>query len=343
MLGNELILLAMNPALVQSLFHAFMFVWLLFVGGCIGSFMNVVIFRLPAGLSVAHPGSRCPNCCHSIRWHDNIPVISWLVLRAKCRDCKAPISVRYASVEALIGIIVVALAIVEVYIPTRRLFWIQPIDWVLIWGRFTVHVAVICTAVCAAFMEFDRRRVPMRLFYAATFLALVGVFAIRVPSVHLQFVVLAPGPISALRDMAIGIALGWVLAPIVLQSSTANRRFRPSRWTIVLIGGALGWQALLFVAVIAALVSLLLGSLSRRVFLIRRIPPSAGVVAALLTLLYSAPSLTAWITTWQTSWSGGEDRTGLMTGVIVVAAAASLILMSLRPIPSGTRKMSVAR
>jgi len=68
-------------------------------GALIGSFLNVVVWRTPRGESLVHPGSHCPHCNHEIRWFDNIPVVSWLVLRAKCRDCGAPISARYPAVE----------------------------------------------------------------------------------------------------------------------------------------------------------------------------------------------------------------------------------------------------
>ena len=68
-------------------------------GALIGSFLNVVIYRVPLGRSVVAPASACGQCGHPIRWYDNIPVISWLVLRGRCRDCGAHISVRYPLVE----------------------------------------------------------------------------------------------------------------------------------------------------------------------------------------------------------------------------------------------------
>lgn len=70
-------------------------------GSIIGSFLNVVIHRVPRGRSVLRPASTCGACGHAIRWYDNIPVVSWLVLRARCRDCGARISARYPLIEAL--------------------------------------------------------------------------------------------------------------------------------------------------------------------------------------------------------------------------------------------------
>ena len=79
------------------------FIWLL--GLCVGSFLNVVVYRLPAGLSINKPRrSFCPRCNQPIAWYDNIPVLSWLLLRARCRRCGGSISVQYPLVEALTGL-----------------------------------------------------------------------------------------------------------------------------------------------------------------------------------------------------------------------------------------------
>ena len=74
------------------------------VGLLFGSFLNVCISRLPAHESIVTPRSRCTSCGHTIRWYDNIPVLSWLLLRARCRDCKARISWRYPAVELAVGL-----------------------------------------------------------------------------------------------------------------------------------------------------------------------------------------------------------------------------------------------
>ncbi len=70
-----------------------------FLGAAIGSFLNVCIARLPAGESVVKPRSRCPACGETIRWFDNVPVLSWLLLRARCRACREPISWQYPAIE----------------------------------------------------------------------------------------------------------------------------------------------------------------------------------------------------------------------------------------------------
>jgi len=74
---------------------------LLLAGACVGSFINVVVWRLPREESIVWPGSHCPHCGRAVLWHDNIPVLGWLSLRGRCRDCHQPISARYPLVETL--------------------------------------------------------------------------------------------------------------------------------------------------------------------------------------------------------------------------------------------------
>ncbi len=89
----------MDPVLAVSIFV---------LGLAFGSFLNVCVYRLPRDLSVVRPGSACPNCKKPIRFYDNIPVLGWLFLRGRCRDCKAPISPRYLVVELLTGLLFLA-------------------------------------------------------------------------------------------------------------------------------------------------------------------------------------------------------------------------------------------
>jgi leader peptidase (prepilin peptidase)/N-methyltransferase len=86
---------------VIELFFAFIF------GLAVGSFLNVCICRIPKGESIVYPPSRCPKCKEPIKWYDNIPVISYLLLRGKCRNCGSPISIQYPLVELLTGVLTV--------------------------------------------------------------------------------------------------------------------------------------------------------------------------------------------------------------------------------------------
>ena len=87
---------------------AIFFALVFFIGACIGSFLNVCIARWPAEESVVRPRSRCPHCGTMIAWYDNVPILSWMVLRAKCRSCGEPISAQYPAVEAAAGVVWVA-------------------------------------------------------------------------------------------------------------------------------------------------------------------------------------------------------------------------------------------
>ena len=83
-------------------------------GLVVGSFLNVVIHRVPQGLSIVRPPSRCPSCGTTLLARDNVPVVSWLLLRGKCRTCRAPISPRYPLIELATGCLFAAVAFVVV-------------------------------------------------------------------------------------------------------------------------------------------------------------------------------------------------------------------------------------
>ena len=83
-------------------------IWYLFVfanGCCIGSFLNVVVYRMPRDKSLISPPSSCPACGRRIHFYDNIPLVSWILLGRKCRFCKAPVSPRYFVIELLTGLV----------------------------------------------------------------------------------------------------------------------------------------------------------------------------------------------------------------------------------------------
>jgi leader peptidase (prepilin peptidase)/N-methyltransferase len=93
------------PTYTQGMPSLFAFeILALLLGLLFGSFLNVCISRLPAHQSISKPRSHCPNCQATIRWYDNIPLLSWVILRARCRQCKTPISWRYPAVELAVGL-----------------------------------------------------------------------------------------------------------------------------------------------------------------------------------------------------------------------------------------------
>lgn len=126
------------------------------VGLLVGSFLNVVAHRIPAGVRVTTPPSACPSCGHRIRPYDNVPVVSWLLLRGRCRDCRAPISIRYPLGEA--GTAVLFALTAALIGPS----WVLP---AFLWFAAVVEVLVI--------IDLAHKRIPNRILYPGTAVALV--------------------------------------------------------------------------------------------------------------------------------------------------------------------------
>ncbi|AFY37005.1 type 4 prepilin peptidase 1 [[Leptolyngbya] sp. PCC 7376] len=126
------------------------------IGSCFGSFLNVVVYRLPEGLSLIHPPSRCPKCGHGLSARENIPVFGWITLLGKCRWCKTPIPVRYPLVEAFVGLLFVA-----------------------VFFRFGLHLEAIAAAVLLfwltslALIDFDTFTLPNSLTQSGLVLGLI--------------------------------------------------------------------------------------------------------------------------------------------------------------------------
>jgi leader peptidase (prepilin peptidase)/N-methyltransferase len=144
--------------------------WVFVIGGAIGSFLNVVIYRLPRDMSLSHPGSRCPKCGHAIRWYHNLPIAGWLLLRGKCYDCKAAISPRYPLVELAVAAGFVSLAYADVYVPSMHAYHKVGMNSAppsLSTGLgllgFLAHAYVGCTLLAAVLIRWDGQRLPWRL------------------------------------------------------------------------------------------------------------------------------------------------------------------------------------
>ncbi|HJS07094.1 MAG TPA: prepilin peptidase [Pirellulales bacterium] len=157
--------------------------WVFVVGSAIGSFLNVVIYRMPRGMSLSKPGSHCPKCGRPIRWYDNLPIAGWLLLRGKCRDCQATISPRYPLVELAIAVLFVATAYFDVYRPTfeAALDAAATMDstplkvhlGMRLLAMFA-HVWAGCTLIAALFIAWDGQRVPWPLVIPAAAVTAFG-------------------------------------------------------------------------------------------------------------------------------------------------------------------------
>jgi prepilin signal peptidase PulO-like enzyme (type II secretory pathway) len=234
--------------------------WLIVVGGCVGSFLNVVVHRLPLGLNVAYPGSRCPQCRHAIRGYDNIPVLSWLVLRGQCRDCKLPISCRYPLVEAGVGLVSGILASVDLFSNwwgwTITASELNPWSSWIPWWRYAGHFVLACTLLSAALMEYDRQAVPRRLFYPVIGLGLLTLWLVPQatdwPFGRDDWS--SAGVVRFLMEFAIAILTGLLIAVlregnVALALSRENSSLRAIRYSLPLAFGAveiwLGLRALI--------------------------------------------------------------------------------------------------
>jgi leader peptidase (prepilin peptidase)/N-methyltransferase len=200
-------------------------------------------------------------CGTPIRWHDNVPVFGWLWLGGRCRDCGGPISARYPLVEAAAATIVGAVASVELLSGGRNLpgdcfagcrpggeWLLMQTDWWLV-AACAVHCAVLVTLLAWALIDHDVQRVPWRWTAVTTALAVAA--AASLPGV--QPVGAGFGPVTGLPAAAIasstGILAGWLGGRLLGGRAAASM--------LILLGAAVGWQAVVSVAVLSLVFALL--------------------------------------------------------------------------------------
>lgn len=207
--------------------------WVFCAGAVLGSFLNVVIARVPRGESVVSPRSRCPRCKTPIAWYDNIPIVSWLALRGRCRSCGLSISVRYPMVELLTAVIAVAIV--------RRF----GATWVSL-GLFAFCAAL----VALAYIDLDTWLLPHRITWPLLGIGLLS------PLWNRQL---------ELRSSLAGAAAGYAFfAAIALLGERVLRRETMGWgdvWLLSAIGAWMGWQALLPVVMLSALQGAVVGAL----------------------------------------------------------------------------------
>lgn len=200
-------------------------------GSMFGSFANVVIYRLPKGESVVRPRSRCPKCGNMVRWFDNIPIFSWLMLRGKCRNCQNGISWRYPFVELLMGISFSA-----------AFYFVG-------WNWFLLEVLIFLFGlITASFIDIDHFILPDVFTLTGIVLGLAGALL---------------NPERSFVDSFLGVFLGggflWAIAyfyfVIRKQEGMGGGDIKLLAW----IGAVLGWKAIPFVIIASSLIGTLGG------------------------------------------------------------------------------------
>lgn len=152
----------MSPELQVTLWAAWLFVF----GACVGSFLNVCIYRLPAGLSIVWPPSHCPRCLKRIAWYDNLPVLSYFLLRGRCRHCREQFSAQYAMIEALTGLVFAGLYLAYFVFLVRGTGFAR-------WDVYAVHVVLASALIVCAVIDFKYKEVYDVVTYGGMALGVV--------------------------------------------------------------------------------------------------------------------------------------------------------------------------
>ncbi len=190
-------------------------------GACVGSFLNVVIYRVPAGLSVVSPPSRCPGCEKKLAAYDNVPVLGWLWLRGKCRSCKMNISIQYPLVEAATAVLFFGLTYAYYFTDLREVFEQQGV--METWAVLAVHLVLLSCMIAATMIDAKLYIIPLSLTWIAAgvaFLGLPGSVALGwVPpealAVERSFEMLIP--VTDQIGLAIGGTIGLIVAIVLLR------------------------------------------------------------------------------------------------------------------------------
>ena len=333
--------------------------WIFVFWSLIGSFLNVVVHRLPLGQSVVHGGSRCPRCHSAIKWYDNLPVIGWLNLHGRCRSCDLPIAARYPIVESICAGLGTAVYFRELLsgganLPGRapdlvhsgvlRLFPSLAPDLV---GLSLYHCGTLCVLLVWGLVAWDGRRVPSR-----SVLAVLGVAA-ALPSIFppLHPLRLTGGPgttmdawlmqglgvsvAGGVAGLIAGLFLQWLLGRL-LHGDASGRTGQPLRPPhalasgLALVGIVCGWQGMLGTMVlllVACLVQALIWSAVREW---PTVPTELLLVPATFLHLCGWRQLIVAFGPW---WPASPNLACLVVPVAMVLAV-SWALMAIAPVPS---------
>ena len=214
-------------------------VFVFLAGLCIGSFLNVCIWRIPRDESIVWPGSHCPACNHAIAPWDNLPLLSWVFLGGKCRHCRAPISPRYFVVELLTGTLFAGLWLVH--------------GWTL---QTPVYLFFTAALILGTFVDFDHLILPDRVTIGGMVAGPILSFAF--PALQGQTERL-PALVQSLIGLAVGYGLLWLVATIGRAILKREAMGMGDVKLLGAIGACLGWPAVLFTIFVSSLSGTLLG------------------------------------------------------------------------------------
>ena len=296
---------------LQIAFVIFLVFWTAALGAALGSFLNVIIYRMPRGMSLVRPKSRCPACAASIRATDNVPILGWLRLRGRCRTCGAPISVRYPLVEGLIAILLLALVWCEVYagginlpgdhanhLASNPLLWRwDPVAII----RCAYHAFLLMVAVAVGWMAWDGFPPPRWLVALTLLLGIAvpmfvpGVWPLAsgiprwLPEIAIGSDHALTVDFNALSPGGIGLAAGFSAGTLLAIATSVRFDVAGVLFLASMTGLYLGWPALVTYAPIAGGMALAGAVVAR--WIGRMVPVTATCAAALVVQVFAWRSL----------------------------------------------------
>lgn len=208
-------------------FYIFAFIF----GALVGSFLNVCIYRLPKGESVVFPASHCPACDFKIPWYDNIPVVSYLLLRGKCRSCRAPISLQYPLVETIDGLL------------TLFLFMRFGLSF-----TFLVLFLFCCAMVAITFIDLEHQIIP-------DVISLPGIVA----GFAFSFFIPQLGWVNSLIGILVGGGSLYLVAFLYQLFTGKEGMGGGDIKLLAMMGAFFGWKAVLFIIFVSSLVGSVIG------------------------------------------------------------------------------------
>ncbi|MCB0350940.1 MAG: prepilin peptidase [Bdellovibrionales bacterium] len=209
----------------------FFAIYFFLVGACLGSFANVVIYRYPLGLSVVRPRSACLACKKQIPWYDNIPILSWFILRGRCRACKAKYSFRYPLVEIIMGGLFLGLFL--------KFGW----SWLL-----AEYLLFSFALVIASFIDFDHMILPDVFTLSGIVIGLIG--AALNPDREFM-----PALWGVLLGGGFLYAVAAIYSAVRKQEGMGGGDIKLIAW----IGAVLGWTSVPFVIISSSLIGSVVG------------------------------------------------------------------------------------